>query len=119
MYLGSSLKAEGDIGQAIANKCRKARTAIVRLRPALVSGSIRMRTNVRLVKTFIQPTLLRGFEIAVIRKVDVGKLNAVLNNARRMILKLDSKRTCTNVQTAEKVQLKSIEVEMTVRRANL
>ena len=36
-----------------------------------------------------------------------------------MILKLDCKRTCANVQIAEKVQLKSIEVEKAVRSANL
>ena len=54
VYLGSSLNAEADLGEAIANNCRKARTAIVRLRPALVSGSIRMRTKVRLVETFFK-----------------------------------------------------------------
>ena len=36
-----------------------------------------------------------------------------------MILKLDSKRTCTNVEIAEKVPLRNIEVELAVKRANL
>ena len=118
-YLGSALNDQGEISEAVSNNCRKARTAIVKMRPALTSGSLRLRTKVKLVETFIKPTLLYGLETAVIRKVDFGKLNAVLNKARRMILKLDSKRTCTNVEIAEKVPLKSIEVELAVRRANL
>ena len=119
MYLGNSLNAKADIGEAIAHNCRKARTATVRLSPALVSGSIRMRTKVRVVEIFFQPTLLYGLETAAIREVDFDKLNAVPNKARRKIIKLDSKKTCTKVQIAEKAQLKSLEVEMAVRRANL
>ena len=118
-YLGSALNDEGEISEAVSNNCSKARTAIVKMRPALTSGSLRIRTKVKLVETFIKPTLLYGLETAVIRKVDFGKLNAVLNKARRMILKLDSKRTCTNDEITEKVPLKSIEVELAVRRANL
>ena len=82
LYLSSSLNAERDIGEIIAHKCRKARTAFVRLRPALVRGLIRMRTEVRLVETFIKPTLLYGLENAFIRKVDFEKLIAVLNKVR-------------------------------------
>ena len=118
-YLGSAQKDEGEISEAVSNNCRKARTAIVKMRPALTSGSLRIRAKVKLVETFIKPTLLYGLETVVIRKVDFGKLNAVLNKARRMILKLDSKRTCTNVEIAEKVPLKSIEMELAVRRAYL
>ena len=56
---------------------------------------------------------------AVIRKVDFGKLDAAVNKTRRMFLKQYSKKSCTNVEIAEKVPLKSIEVELAVRRANL
>ena len=69
VYLGSSLNAERYIGEAIANNSRKARTAIVRLRPVLVSGLNRMRMKVGLVETFIKRTLLYGIEAAVIRKL--------------------------------------------------
>ena len=85
------------------------------MRPALTGSSLRVRTKVKLVETSIKPTLLYGLETTVIRKVDFGKLTAVLYKARRMILKLDSKRTCTNVEIAEKVPLRNIEVELAVK----
>ena len=91
--MGSSLTAEGDIGEAIAHSCMKSNTAIVRLRPALVSGSIRIETKMRLVENFVRPTLLYWLETAVMSKLDFDKLSALLNNARRLILKLNSKTT--------------------------
>ena len=89
------------------------------MRPALTSGSMKKKTKVKLVETFIKPIQLYGLETAVIRKVDFGKLDAALNKTRRMLLKQYSKKSCTNVEIAEKVPLKSIEVELAVRRANL
>ena len=111
VYLARSLSAEKDIGEVITHNCRKARTGIVRLRPALKSGSI-----MRLVEIFIKQSVLYGLESAVIRKVNFDKLNAVLNKTRRVILLMDSKRTSTNVQITERVQLKSIETEMALRK---
>ena len=98
---------------------QKAGTAVRRLRPALVSGSIRMRTKMQLRETFLESKLLYGLETAVIRKCDFEKLNTVLSKARRMIPKLDSKRSITNVQIPEKAQLITLDVKMAVRRANL
>ena len=88
------------------------------MRPALTSGSLKIKTKVKLVETFIKPILLYDLETAVIRKVDFGKLNAALNKTRRKLLKLSAKKSCTHVEIAEKVPLKSIEVELAVQRAN-
>ena len=69
------------------------------MRPALTSGSLKIKTKLKLVETFIKPILVYDLETAVIRKVDFGKLNAALNKTRRKLLKLYSKKklhTCRN-----------------------
>ena len=114
-YLGSALKVEEEISEAVLNNCRKARIAFLKMIPALTGDSLRSRTKINLVENFIKPTLMYGLETAVIRKFDFGKLTDVLNKARKMILKQDSKRTC---ETAEKVPLKGIEMELAVGRDN-
>ena len=45
-YLGRALNVEGEVSKAVSNNCRKARIAIVKMRPALTSGSLRISTKV-------------------------------------------------------------------------
>ena len=80
------------------------------MRPALTSGSLKIKTKVKLVETFIKPILLYDLETAVIRKVDFGKLNAALNKTRRKLLKLYSKKklhTCRNCRKSTAKEYRS------------
>ena len=109
----------GDLSAMVSHNVRKARIALARLRPALTSGSLGVGTKARLVETFIKPILLYSLETGVVRIKDVAKLNAVLNKARRMILKIQSKCECKVVDLETKVRLRDISLELGVRRLNL
>ena len=89
------------------------------MRPALTSGSLKIKTKVKSVETFIKPILVYDLETAVIRKVDFGKLNAALNKTRRKLLKLYSKKTLHTCRNYRKSTAKEYRSGVTVRRANL
>ena len=48
-YLGSILNGQSDIEAAVKSNCSKARIAIVKMRPALVSSTLTMRIKCRLI----------------------------------------------------------------------
>ena len=68
---------------------------------------------------FIKPVILYGLETLIIRKVDIDKFSAVLNKARRMILKLNSKSELKVTELEKKGPIKSIRTQLAVQRANL
>ena len=118
-YLGSIITTDSDISKAVASNCKKARLAIVKLRAALVSGTLRLKTKWRLIEMFVKPVLLYCLETSITRKADKEKMSAVLNTARRMVMKLNDKRVTPVKELSEAVPLKDIETELVVRRANL
>ena len=63
-YLGSIKTTESDICKAVASDCKKARLAIVKLRAALVSGTLRLKTTCQLIEV---PILLYGLETSIKR----------------------------------------------------
>ena len=67
----------------------------------------------------VKPVLLYGLETAITRQKDIDKMVAVLNKARRMVLKTCSKKTYTSEVFALKVPLRDIKIELAVRRAKL
>ena len=118
-YLGSILNGQSDNEAAVKSNCTKARIAIVKMRPALVSSTLTMRTKCRLIEMCVKPVLLYGLETAITREKDIDKMGAVLNKARRMVLKTCSKKTYSSEVLALKVPLRDIKIELAVRRAKL
>ena len=118
-YRGSKLTTDTDISKVVASNCKKARLAIVKLRAALVSGTLRLKTKCRLIKILVKPFLLYGLENSITRKTDLEKKSAVLNKALRMVMKINDKRVMPVKELSEAVPLKDIETELANRRANL
>ena len=77
------------------------------------------KVKASLVEVFIKPILLYGLETGVTRESDLSKLNAVLNKARRMILRVQDKREIRCAHLAELIQLRDIRIELGIRRLNL
>ena len=67
-YLGSIITTDSDISKAVASNCKKARLAIVKLKAALVSGTLRLKTKCRLIEFFVKPILLYGLETSITKK---------------------------------------------------
>ena len=67
----------------------------------------------------VKPVLLYGLETAISREKDIDKMGAVLNKARRMVLKTCSKKTHTSEVLALRVPLRDIKIELASRRAKL
>ena len=118
-YLGCIIDTDNDQASLIRNNCMKARIGLVKLRAALVNGSLSFKVKASLVEVFIKPILLYGLETGVTRESDLSKLNAVLNKARRMILRVQDKREIRCAHLAELIQLRDIRIELGIRRLNL
>ena len=88
-------------------------------RASLVNGSLSFKVKASLVEVFIKPILLYGLETGVTRESDLSKLNAVLNKARRMIMRVQYKREIRCAHLAEPIQLRDIRIELGIRRLNL
>ena len=115
----SIITTDSDISKAVASNCKKARLAIVKLRAALVSGTLRLKTKCRLIEIFLKPILLYGPETSITRKTDREKMSTVLNKAQRRGKKINDKRVMPEKELSKAVPLKDIETELAVRRANL
>ena len=118
-YLGCIIDTGNDQSSLIRNNCTKARIGLVKLRTALVNGSLSFKVKASLVEVFIKPILLYGLETGVTRESDLSKLNAVLNEAQRMILRVQDKREIRCAHLAELIQLRNIRIKLGIRRLNL
>ena len=72
-YLGSIKTTDSDISKAVASNCKKARFAIVKIRAASVSGTLRLKTKCRLIEIYVKPILLYGLETSITRQTDIEK----------------------------------------------
>ena len=117
-YLGS-INGQSDIEAAVKSNCTKARIAIVKMRPVLVSSTLTMRIKCRLIEMCLKLVTLHGLERATTREKDIDKMGAVLNKAGRMVGETCSKKTYTSEVLALKVPLRDIKIELAVRRAKL
>ena len=90
-YLGIVITTDSDLSKTVSANCVNAKVALCKLRPALTSIVMKMNTKMLIIEIFIKPVLLYGLEILITRKVDMIKLNPVLNKNRRKISKLKSK----------------------------
>ncbi|KAM3183771.1 hypothetical protein ACTXT7_009732 [Hymenolepis weldensis] len=88
---------------AIKPNIMKAKRQLFMLRPAIKSKMLSIKTQAKLLETFIEPVLLYDFSIIVYRKVDVNKLKVVQNADQGMMLGLYSRQqTSVKVLTEKK-----------------
>ena len=118
-YLGSVITENGENRQVIMNALKQGRQTLVRLRPLLQSGKIRMRTKERIIDCMLMPVLQYGLETLVIRKTDHDKLMALLNTARRMTLGYNDRRACKVEELKSRMNLKNIGASIQIRRLKL
>ncbi|MES9975007.1 MAG: reverse transcriptase domain-containing protein [Candidatus Thiodiazotropha sp.] len=118
-YLGSIINANGDSKPAVRENIKRARTGLIKLRPALRSNKISTQIKSRMVECFIKPILLYGLETIVLTAQSNDKMEAMLNTARRMILGLNNKRDLKVDLLKNKVILKPIATQLRRRRVNL
>ena len=116
-YLGCIIDTDNDKASLNRNNCTKARIGLLKLRVALVNGSLSFNVKANLVEVFI--LLLYGLETGVTRESDLSKLNAVLNKARRMNRRVQDKREIRCAHVAELIQLRDIRTRLGIRRLNL
>lgn len=118
-YLGSVICDDGDNMPAVRQNVRKAKASLIKLRPALRSEKLAMRTKLRMVETFIKPVLLYGLETVVLTATMNDKLEALLNTSRRMILGLTNKKEMPVSELREKLPLKHPATQIQKKRLNL
>ncbi|MES9974259.1 MAG: reverse transcriptase family protein, partial [Candidatus Thiodiazotropha sp.] len=118
-YLGSEISSDGDNTSAVKQNVRKARFSLARLRPALRSNNITLRTKTKLINSFIKPVLYYGLSTIVLTKVLHDKMEALLNTARRIILGIRDKRELKVVELKERISLEPPARDLRARRLQL
>ena len=103
----------------VRKRVEKAKAAILKLRPALVSDVLTLRNKALIIEVFIKPVLLYGLETIVLRSVDISKLVAVIHRAKRMALKLESKKTMKNEVINDLIKTRPVAYDVAKRRLQL
>lgn len=115
-YLGSEICADGDQSKSVAANVRSARRCLTRLCPALKNNQISVRAKTKLVEQTIMPTLAYGLTTVVFRASDCDKMEAVFNTARRMMLKVTSRREMTVEELKTCIPMTCIASHLCARR---
>ena len=90
-YLGSIISSDGSADKAISARVCKTGMAMLRLRLALVLKRLTMGNKDLLVEIFLKPVLLYSLETLFKRCTDFGGLEAVINCAKGMCLRLKTR----------------------------
>ena len=91
-YLDSTISSDGRADKAVRARISKTRIAMLRLIPALVSKRLTLRNKGLLIETFLKPVLIYDFETLVIGCTDLGRVEAVVNRAKRIFKARKEKR---------------------------
>lgn len=118
-YLGGVITLDGVADATVTLNYQKARLALVKLRAALVNGSLRKTTKLQILETFVKPILLYNLETIVTRQRDFVRLESVMNKGKRMIMKITDRRTKTVVELQEELPTKSVATQVAARRLGL
>ena len=118
-YLGSLVNKDGLAHGVVRKRVEKAKAAILKLRPALVSDVLTLRNKALIIEVSIKPVLLYGVETIVLRSVDVSKLEAVIHRAKRMSLKLESKKTMKNEVINDLIKTRPVAYDVANRKLQL
>ena len=119
VYLGSVIRPDCTIDDAVSANCLKARVQLKHIRAALRCSSLNWISKSGLLNTFISPVLLYGLETVVLRQKDITRLEAVMHSGKRMILGLTSRKDIKLIELNATIRTREIGIVIATRRLSL
>ena len=115
-YLGSMLSNNNGTAKDIRARINKARGSFCQLKSIWKSGSISMKTKVKIYNSNVKSVLLYGAECWRVIQTDMNKLSSFHNTCLRKICKIYWPKKITNKDLYHKTQQCCIETEIKRRR---